>query len=143
LLTFAFTFRIGLKRARQDTKNQIWPVNAPIGLFSLVKSMVRLVCSAVEIIMLGDRYKIYIEGSAWSVSEKYILACDSMTLVIKPKYYDFFSRVLMPTKHYWPVRDDSKCSSIKHAVDWGNSHKKKVCCAAQLAATRHHNWFLY
>ncbi|KAM0880363.1 hypothetical protein ACQ4PT_033628 [Festuca glaucescens] len=72
------------------------------------------------------RYKIYIEGSAWSVSEKYILACDSMTLVIKPKYYDFFSRVLMPTNHYWPVRDDSKCSSIKHAVDWGNSHKKKL-----------------
>ncbi|XP_024316779.1 uncharacterized protein LOC104583783 isoform X1 [Brachypodium distachyon] len=55
------------------------------------------------------RYKIYIEGSAWSISDKYILACDSMTLVI---YYDFFSRVLMPTKHYWPVRDDSKCSSI-------------------------------
>ncbi|KAE8807114.1 protein O-glucosyltransferase 1-like [Hordeum vulgare] len=72
------------------------------------------------------RYKIYIEGSAWSVSEKYILACDSMTLVIKPKYYDFFSRVLMPTQHYWPVRDDSKCSSIKYAVDWGNSHKKKA-----------------
>jgi hypothetical protein len=76
--------------------------------------------------MLGDRYKIYIEGSAWSVSEKYILACDSMTLVVKPKYYDFFSRVLMPTQHYWPVHDDRKCSSIKHAVDWGNSHKKKV-----------------
>ncbi|XP_044413364.1 O-glucosyltransferase rumi homolog isoform X3 [Triticum aestivum] len=72
------------------------------------------------------RYKIYIEGSAWSVSEKYILACDSMTLVIKPKYYDFFSRVLMPTQHYWPVRDDNKCGSIKYAVDWGNSHKKKA-----------------
>ncbi|AQK53957.1 downstream target of AGL15 2 [Zea mays] len=38
------------------------------------------------------RYKIYIEGSAWSVSEKYILACDSMTLVVTPKYYDFYSR---------------------------------------------------
>ncbi|VAH41514.1 unnamed protein product [Triticum turgidum subsp. durum] len=72
------------------------------------------------------RYKIYIEGSAWSVSKKYILACDSMTLVINPKYYDFFSRVLMPTQHYWPVRDDSKCNSIKYAVDWGNSHKKKA-----------------
>uniref|UniRef100_A0ACD5YM47 Uncharacterized protein n=1 Tax=Avena sativa TaxID=4498 RepID=A0ACD5YM47_AVESA len=72
------------------------------------------------------RYKIYIEGSAWSVSEKYILACDSMTLVIKPKYYDFFTRVLVPTRHYWPVQDDSKCSSIKYAVDWGNSHKKKA-----------------
>ncbi|KAG8060091.1 hypothetical protein GUJ93_ZPchr0002g26616 [Zizania palustris] len=72
------------------------------------------------------RYKIYIEGSAWSVSEKYILACDSMTLVVTPKYYDFFSRVLMPIQHYWPVRDDNKCSSIKHAVDWGNSNKQKA-----------------
>uniref|UniRef100_M8BUU7 Glycosyl transferase CAP10 domain-containing protein n=1 Tax=Aegilops tauschii TaxID=37682 RepID=M8BUU7_AEGTA len=80
---------------------------------------------SIEVVMMGDRYKIYIEGSAWSVSEKYILACDSMTLVIKPKYYDFFSRVLMPTQHYWPVRDDNKCGSIKYAVDWGNSHKKK------------------
>ncbi|KAL2892264.1 O-glucosyltransferase rumi, partial [Bienertia sinuspersici] len=35
------------------------------------------------------RYKIYIEGWAWSVSEKYILGCDSMTLVVKPKYHDF------------------------------------------------------
>ncbi|XP_062219777.1 uncharacterized protein LOC133919409 isoform X2 [Phragmites australis] len=72
------------------------------------------------------RYKIYIEGSAWSVSEKYILACDSMTLVVTPKYYDFYSRVLMPMQHYWPVQDDNKCSSIKHAVDWGNSHEQKA-----------------
>ncbi|KAL6911895.1 hypothetical protein ACP4OV_000700 [Aristida adscensionis] len=72
------------------------------------------------------RYKIYIEGSAWSVSEKYILACDSMTLVVTPKYYDFYSRMLMPTQHYWPVRNDNKCSSIKFAVDWGNSHKQKA-----------------
>ncbi|PUZ42532.1 hypothetical protein GQ55_9G589900 [Panicum hallii var. hallii] len=72
------------------------------------------------------RYKIYIEGSAWSVSEKYILACDSMTLVVAPKYYDFYSRVLMPMQHYWPVRDGNKCSSIKYAVDWGNSHKQKA-----------------
>ncbi|KAG0534948.1 hypothetical protein BDA96_04G323600 [Sorghum bicolor] len=72
------------------------------------------------------RYKIYIEGSAWSVSEKYILACDSMTLVVTPKYYDFYSRVLMPMQHYWPIWDDNKCSSIKYAVDWGNSHKHKA-----------------
>ncbi|KAG2660182.1 hypothetical protein PVAP13_1KG411200 [Panicum virgatum] len=72
------------------------------------------------------RYKIYIEGSAWSVSEKYILACDSMTLVVTPKYYDFYSRVLMPMQHYWPVQDDNKCSSIKFAVDWGNSHRQKA-----------------
>lgn len=68
------------------------------------------------------RYKIYVEGSAWSVSEKYILACDSLTLLVKPKYYDFFTRGLMPMQHYWPIKDDDKCRSIKHAVDWGNSH---------------------
>ncbi|KAJ4746866.1 O-glucosyltransferase rumi-like protein (DUF821) [Rhynchospora pubera] len=72
------------------------------------------------------RYKIYIEGSAWSVSEKYILACDSMTLIVKPKYYDFYSRGLMPVQHYWPIRENDKCRSIKFAVDWGNSHKQKA-----------------
>ncbi|KAM7494494.1 hypothetical protein LguiB_029103 [Lonicera macranthoides] len=72
------------------------------------------------------RYKIYIEGSAWSVSEKYILACDSPTLLVKPKYYDFFTRSLIPEQHYWPIRDDDKCRSIKFAVDWGNSHKDEA-----------------
>ncbi|KAH9603485.1 hypothetical protein KSS87_010001 [Heliosperma pusillum] len=72
------------------------------------------------------RYKIYIEGSAWSVSEKYILACDSPTLLVKPKYYDFFSRGLMPVQHYWPIKENDKCRSIKFAVEWGNSHKQKA-----------------
>lgn len=72
------------------------------------------------------RYKIYIEGSAWSVSEKYILACDSLSLIVTPKYYDFFTRELMPVHHYWPIQDGDKCRSIKFAVDWGNSHKQKV-----------------
>lgn len=74
----------------------------------------------------AHRYKIYIEGSAWSVSEKYILACNSPTLIVKPRYYDFFTRGLMPVHHYWPIREDDKCRSIKFAVDWGNSHKKKA-----------------
>ncbi|XP_065867959.1 uncharacterized protein [Euphorbia lathyris] len=72
------------------------------------------------------RYKIYIEGSAWSVSEKYILACDSVTLIVKPKYYDFFTRGLIPVQHYWPIDVDNKCKSIKFAVDWGNSHSQKA-----------------
>ncbi|KAM0949552.1 putative protein xylosyltransferase [Dioscorea sansibarensis] len=72
------------------------------------------------------RYKIYIEGNSWSVSEKYILACDSLTLLVKPKYYDFFTRDLMPVHHYWPIRDDLKCPSIKFAVEWGNKHKQKA-----------------
>ncbi|KAA8539918.1 hypothetical protein F0562_026610 [Nyssa sinensis] len=80
------------------------------------------------------RYKIYIEGSAWSVSEKYILACDSVTLLVKPRYYDFFTRSLMPVHHYWPIRDDDKCKSIKFAVDWGNSHKQKAQAIGKAAS---------
>ncbi|KAL0299523.1 UNVERIFIED_CONTAM: O-glucosyltransferase rumi [Sesamum radiatum] len=40
------------------------------------------------------RYKIYIEGSAWS--------------------------------HYWPIKAEDKCRSIKFAVDWGNNQKEKA-----------------
>ncbi|KAK9914254.1 hypothetical protein M0R45_038043 [Rubus argutus] len=80
------------------------------------------------------RYKIYIEGSAWSVSDKYILACDSVTLIVKPRYYDFFTRGLMPVHHYWPIKDDDKCRSIKYAVDWGNSHKRKAQAIGKAAS---------
>uniref|UniRef100_A0A5B7BFV0 Glycosyl transferase CAP10 domain-containing protein n=1 Tax=Davidia involucrata TaxID=16924 RepID=A0A5B7BFV0_DAVIN len=72
------------------------------------------------------RYKIYVEGVAWSVSEKYILACDSMNLLITPHYYDFFTRSLVPTIHYWPINENDKCRSIKFAVDWGNNHPQKA-----------------
>ncbi|XAR70311.1 Protein xylosyltransferase [Bertholletia excelsa] len=80
------------------------------------------------------RYKIYIEGYAWSVSEKYILACDSVTLLVKPLFHDFFTRSLQPVHHYWPVRDDDKCRSIKFAVDWGNSHKQKAQAIGRAAS---------
>lgn len=73
-----------------------------------------------------SRFKIYIEGSAWSVSEKYILACNSVTFLVTPHYYDFFTRGLMPLQHYWPVKEDDKCRSINHGVAWGNSHMKEV-----------------
>ncbi|KAL5796196.1 hypothetical protein ACOSQ2_001016 [Xanthoceras sorbifolium] len=68
------------------------------------------------------RYKIFVEGAAWSVSDKYILACDSMTLVVEPVFYDFFLRSLMPMQHYWPIKTDTKCNDLKFAVDWGNNH---------------------
>lgn len=73
-----------------------------------------------------NRYKIYVEGLAWSVSQKYILACDSMALLVNPHYYDFFTRSLLPTVHYWPINENDKCKSIKFAVDWGNKNAKKV-----------------
>ncbi|XP_051123038.1 uncharacterized protein LOC127245925 [Andrographis paniculata] len=70
------------------------------------------------------RYKIYVEGRSWSVSHKYILACDSTTLLVRPSFHDFFSRSLLPLKHYWPITDDAAeiCASIRRAVDWGNAN---------------------
>lgn len=79
-----------------------------------------------EIPDLLRRYKIYVEGRAWSVSEKYILACDATTLLIRPEYYDFFIRGMIPMEHYWPVRPNNKCRDIKFAVDWGNNHTSEV-----------------
>ncbi|XP_027336776.1 protein O-glucosyltransferase 1-like [Abrus precatorius] len=78
---------------------------------------------------LGDQCthrKIYIEGWAWSVSQKYILACDAMNLYVKPNFNDFFSRGMVPLQHYWPIREDSKCTSLKFAVEWGNNHTDKA-----------------
>ncbi|KAJ4726957.1 O-glucosyltransferase rumi-like [Melia azedarach] len=72
------------------------------------------------------RYKIYVEGWAWSVSEKYILACDSMTLLVRPHYFDFFSRGMVPLQHYWPISDNKKCTSLKFAVEWGNNFTEKA-----------------
>uniref|UniRef100_A0A0D9W7J9 Glycosyl transferase CAP10 domain-containing protein n=1 Tax=Leersia perrieri TaxID=77586 RepID=A0A0D9W7J9_9ORYZ len=73
------------------------------------------------------RYKIYIEGRGWSVSEKYILACESVALIVRPRYHDFFSRGLMPLQHYWPIPGGrGMCRSIKFAVDWGNAHTDKA-----------------
>ncbi|XVE64228.1 hypothetical protein DITRI_Ditri07aG0084300 [Diplodiscus trichospermus] len=82
----------------------------------------------------AHRFKIYIEGSAWSVSGKYILACDSVTLLVKPRYYDFFTRGLDPMHHYWPIKDDDKCRSIKHAVDWGNAHRQQAQAIGKAAS---------
>ncbi|KAL8062665.1 hypothetical protein ABFX02_02G162400 [Erythranthe guttata] len=72
------------------------------------------------------RYKIYVEGVSWSVSQKYILACDSMALVIKPRYYDFFTRSLLPSIHYWPIDEKNMCKSIEYAVEWGNKYTDKA-----------------
>ncbi|CAL9152446.1 unnamed protein product [Musa hybrid cultivar] len=72
------------------------------------------------------RYKIFVEGRAWSVSEKYTLACDSPALFVTTHFYDFMTRGLIPGRHYWPIRETAKCRSIKFAVDWGNKHQKKA-----------------
>jgi hypothetical protein len=82
--------------------------------------------NVIYALLTCHRYKIYIEGWAWSVSEKYILACDSMTLYVRPNFYDFFIRGMDPLQHYWPIRENHKCTSLKFAVEWGNKHAEKV-----------------
>ncbi|KAJ3675361.1 hypothetical protein LUZ60_004403 [Juncus effusus] len=74
----------------------------------------------------NHRYKIYAEGFAWSVSLKYILACGSETLIINPKYEDFFSRGLIPKENFWPVSSTDLCPSIKEVVNWGNNNPIKA-----------------
>ncbi|CAL4892869.1 unnamed protein product [Urochloa decumbens] len=68
------------------------------------------------------RYKIYVQGRTWSVSQKYILACGSPVLRINTTFHDFFSRGLVAGRHYWPIDAARMCPSIKFAVDWGNAH---------------------
>ncbi|KAG2250082.1 hypothetical protein Bca52824_089710 [Brassica carinata] len=72
------------------------------------------------------RYKIYIEGRAWSVSKKYILACDSMALLVKPEFFDFFGRSMVPMEHYWPIRPQESCRDLEFAVEWGNNNTEKA-----------------
>ncbi|CAL9079177.1 unnamed protein product [Musa textilis] len=72
------------------------------------------------------RYRIYVDGLAWSVSQKYIMACNSPTLFVKTRWYEFFQRGLMPGHHYWPIPENNKCRAIKFAVDWGNQHQEEA-----------------
>ncbi|XP_020551155.1 protein O-glucosyltransferase 1-like [Sesamum indicum] len=44
-------------------------------------------------------------------------------------------RDLMPLQHYWPIKDDDKCRSIKHAVDWGNSHREEAQAIGKTASS--------
>ncbi|XP_047336570.1 O-glucosyltransferase rumi homolog [Impatiens glandulifera] len=62
------------------------------------------------------RYKVYAEGAAW------------------PRYYDFFSRDLLPMVHYWPINQTNMCRSIKYAVDWGNNHTKEAQAIGKAAS---------
>ncbi|KAD7117046.1 hypothetical protein E3N88_04314 [Mikania micrantha] len=72
------------------------------------------------------KINVLTEGWSWSVSEKYILACDSPTLHVTPHYYTFFSRGMVPLEHFWPIRYTNMCKSLKFAVEWGNNHTSKA-----------------
>lgn len=72
------------------------------------------------------RYMIYVEGNSWSVSQKYILACDSAALLVTRRYHDFFSRGIVAMKHYYPIDIHNKCRSINKTVCFGNSHPRQA-----------------
>ncbi|KAL4276763.1 hypothetical protein AHAS_Ahas20G0239700 [Arachis hypogaea] len=46
-----------------------------------------------------------------------------MTMFIEPRYFDFFTRNIVPLQHYWPISTTNMREDIKFAVDWGNSHQ--------------------
>ncbi|CAL9063325.1 unnamed protein product [Musa banksii] len=81
-------------------------------------------CSHRQVLM--DRYRIYVDGLAWSVSQKYIMACNSPTLFVNTPWYEFFQRGLIPRRHYWPIPENNLCRAIKLAVDWGNEHQQEA-----------------
>ncbi|ONK64072.1 uncharacterized protein A4U43_C07F21800 [Asparagus officinalis] len=120
----------GVARTRQDlmkcnaNKNKDW--NARLYAQDWGKEINKGFKTSDLASQCTHRFKIYIEGRAWSVSEKYILACDSPTLFVDTRFDDFFTRGLMPGQHYLPIRDNDKCRSIKAAVDWGNAHQDKA-----------------
>ena len=49
-----------------------------------------------------------------------------MLLMVRPRFYEFFTRSLVPLKHYWPINPWRLCDSIKFAVGWGNNNTYKV-----------------
>ncbi|CAL1379599.1 unnamed protein product [Linum trigynum] len=36
------------------------------------------------------------------------------------------NRGMSPLQHYWPIRENTKCSSLKYAVEWGNNHSEEA-----------------
>ncbi|PON43071.1 Lipopolysaccharide-modifying protein [Parasponia andersonii] len=57
-----------------------------------------------------------------------------MTLYIRSPYHDFYIRGMQPLQHYWPIRENSKCTSLKFAVDWGNNHTDKAQAMGEAAS---------
>eukprot|EP00897_Mesotaenium_endlicherianum_P010009 jgi/Mesen1/9036/ME000566S08455 len=72
------------------------------------------------------KYKVYAEGAAWSIGLKYALACPASTLLLPAplEFADFYSRGLIPLRHFWPVdkAPGRLCASLRAAVEYGNYH---------------------
>lgn len=51
----------------------------------------------------GWRYQAYVESNAWATNFKQKLACGSVVIAIKPRFFEFFTRALRPGVHYLEV----------------------------------------
>ena len=49
-----------------------------------------------------------------------------MALLVKPEFFDFFGRSMVPMEHYWPIRPQESCRDLEFAVEWGNNNTEKV-----------------
>eukprot|EP00897_Mesotaenium_endlicherianum_P002230 jgi/Mesen1/2034/ME000148S01125 len=86
----------------------------------------------------GHRYKVYVEGRAWSVSLKYIVACGSPTLFLRSVYDDFVTRALANGTHYLLVPSPAEapvCPNLEKVVDWGNEHLQEAQAIGEAGAS--------
>lgn len=86
----------------------------------------------------GHRYRMYAEGTTWSCSWKYILACNSTNIALKPRYFDIMSRGLKEGVHYLmvpaPPGNTNLCSSLKATIDAGNADTARAQAIAAAGA---------
>ncbi|GAQ84495.1 hypothetical protein KFL_001910140 [Klebsormidium nitens] len=71
----------------------------------------------------GYRYRIYAEGSAWSVSIKYGLACGSTMLLVEPVFKAFYDHGLRDGENCLVVpKHPALCENMRDKVRWGNDN---------------------
>lgn len=130
-LGFHLLHRIGNKRKSKASNTQTLLGNAITGWIDCFCLQSRKNFESSHLISarnsLMNRYRIYVDGLAWSVSQKYIMACNSPTLFLDTHWIEFFQRGLVPGHHYWPIGGNNKCRAIKVAVNFGNGHHAEVC----------------
>uniref|UniRef100_A0A0E0DX32 Glycosyl transferase CAP10 domain-containing protein n=1 Tax=Oryza meridionalis TaxID=40149 RepID=A0A0E0DX32_9ORYZ len=119
-----------LEAVRRESARVRWPEREPFAFWKGNPGVARIRGELMKCNPASDGRdwnarlfsQIYIEGEAWSVSEKYIMACDSPVLFVTTPFQDILSRGLVAGEHYWPINRTRMCESIRAAVDWGNAH---------------------
>lgn len=86
----------------------------------------------VHTYIVPSRFKLYMEGWAWSASAKYIMACDATTLMVESEWFEFWYRGLKAGVNFLPVsKTPNLCANIRKAVDWARAHPKNAKAIGQ------------